>query len=267
VKTLRCGWWLPGLVVVALLGGLALPGRAAEPGRHGAESAYVRELLKILEDTGSADAFLIALDLLVDTDVEPCTAVPLVLRHAERLGILAGALKTDDKEPESLALVAEAVRKLHDRRHPSGGAEEQAREAACTPTPVVPWAAGRGDDRRTPVPPPVRAEPPPGCNDPPDEADVLRALRPPAGSSPLCESTRDNVQVVTELLVDRIDPPRFYPLVGTAQLHHCHWKCTVYYTETVRFLCPFPGQLRSVRSQVVYLDKDHLHRMDPGKSH
>ena len=73
------------------------------------------------------------------------------------------------------------------------------------------------------------------------------------------EEFRDNVQIVTELIKDVIDPPRFFPLVGPAQLHHCHWKCTVYYTETLESGYPFPFRCVRPRVQVVYIDLDHLH--------
>jgi hypothetical protein len=59
--------------------------------------------------------------------------------------------------------------------------------------------------------------------------------------------------------VDKIDPPRFFPLVGPAQLHHCHWKCTIYYRETVQSSYPFPVKVVKNRVEVVYIDKDHLH--------
>ena len=70
---------------------------------------------------------------------------------------------------------------------------------------------------------------------------------------------RDDVQIVTERLVDKIDPPRFFPLVGPAQLHHCHWKATIYYTEVIESGYPFPVKIKRPRIQVVYIDKDHLH--------
>ena len=59
--------------------------------------------------------------------------------------------------------------------------------------------------------------------------------------------------------VDKIDPVRFFPLIGPAQLHHCHWKCTIYYNETVQSDYPFPVQVKKPRVQVIYIDTDHLH--------
>jgi hypothetical protein len=137
-----------------------------------------------------------------------------------------------------------------------------------TPVPVPPWVTERMEEKyihkndfRTTIMPPIREGfPPPLCEDPPDDAMVLRALdNVTRGVWYFYEEFRDDIQIVTERLVDRIDPPRFYPLVGPAQLHHCHWKCTVYYTETVESGYPFPVRIKRPRVQVVYIDKDHLH--------
>jgi hypothetical protein len=138
----------------------------------------------------------------------------------------------------------------------------------ATPIPVPAWVTERMEEKychdidfKTPIMPPIREGfPPPLCEDPPDEARILRALpHVTRGVFYLFEEFRDNVQVVTELLVDKIDPPRFFPLVGPAQLHHCHWKCTVYYTETIESGYPFPFRCVRPRVQVVYIDLDHLH--------
>jgi hypothetical protein len=138
----------------------------------------------------------------------------------------------------------------------------------ATPVPVPPWVTERmlekycyKNDFRTPILPPIREGfPPPLCEDPPDEARVLRAMPPVCRGVPyFYEEFRDNVQVTNELLVDKIDPPRFFPLVGPAQLHHCHWKCTVYYDETIESNYPFPFRCTRPRVQVLELDLDHLH--------
>jgi hypothetical protein len=136
------------------------------------------------------------------------------------------------------------------------------------PIPVPAWVSERmvekysfDSDHRTPIMPPIReGYPPPLCEDPPDQATVLRALTKITRGIPyLYEEFRDDIQVVTERVVDKIDPPRFFPLVGPAQLHHCHWKCTVYYTETIESGWPFPFQTRKPRVEVVMIDRDHLH--------
>jgi hypothetical protein len=137
-----------------------------------------------------------------------------------------------------------------------------------TPVPVQPWVAERMDDKfmhandyRTPVMPPIRdGYPPPLCEDPPTEREVLRTLRRVKRGIPFCcEEFRDNIRIYSERIVDKIDPPRFFPLVGWAQLHHCHWKCTVYWTETIQSDYPFPAKFVKRRVEVLYIDKDHLH--------
>jgi hypothetical protein len=138
-----------------------------------------------------------------------------------------------------------------------------------TPVPVQPWTAERFDDmylhkndHRTPIMPPIRdGFPLPLCEDKPGEREVLRAMPRAARGAPyLYEEFRDDIRIRCEKIVDKIDPPRFFPLVGWAQLHHCHWKCTIYYTETVQSDYPFPVKLKKRRVQVVYIDKDHLHQ-------
>jgi hypothetical protein len=79
-------------------------------------------------------------------------------------------------------------------------------------------------------------------DDPPDDANVLRAL-----DLHKLGITASDIHIVKELVVDRTDPVRSYPLVGPARLHHRHWKCTVYF------------RILGVQwVETVYIDKDHL---------
>ena len=136
--------------------------------------------------------------------------------------------------------------------------------------PVQPWATERMEEKfstagkndfRTPVMPPIRPGfPPPLCVDPPSQQQILRAMpRVTRGVPYVYEEFRDNMQFVVEKIVDKIDPPRFFPLVGPAQLHHCHYKCTVHYVETIDSTYPYSVRINENRVQVVYIDKDHLH--------
>lgn len=138
----------------------------------------------------------------------------------------------------------------------------------ATPVPVPPWVTERMEekycyqnDHRTSILPPIRpGVPPPICEDPPDLATVLRAMPHVVRGMPyFYEEFRDDIELVNERLVDKIDPGRFFPLIGPAQLHHCHWKCMVYYTETVESGYPFPFRCKRRRVEVVYIDRDHLH--------
>ncbi|MBM3983026.1 MAG: hypothetical protein FJ304_22685 [Planctomycetes bacterium] len=137
-----------------------------------------------------------------------------------------------------------------------------------TPVPVQPWVSERleqklnhKNDGRVPIMPPIRdGVPPPICEDPPSDGEVLRAMpRMPRGVPYVYEKFMDDIVIVKNRLVDKIDPPRTFPLVGQAQLHHCHWECVIYYTETVQSDYPFPVYIKKPRVQVIYIDKDHLH--------
>lgn len=138
-----------------------------------------------------------------------------------------------------------------------------------TPVPMQPWVAERMEDKymhkndfRTPIMPPIREGfPPPVCEDPPTEREILRAMpRVLRGVPFILEEFRDDIRIVSERIVDRIDPPRFFPLVGLAQLHHCHWKCTIYFTQTYQEDYPMPVKIKKRRIEVIYIDKDHLHQ-------
>ena len=137
-----------------------------------------------------------------------------------------------------------------------------------TPVPVQPWMATRLEEKlnhrtdgKAPIMPPIRdGFPPPICEDPPSDAEVLRAMpRVPRGVPYIYETFRDDIVIIKNKLVDKIDPPRFFPLVGPAQLHHCHWECVIYYNELVQSDYPFPIYVRKPRVEVMYIDKDHLH--------
>jgi hypothetical protein len=104
-----------------------------------------------------------------------------------------------------------------------------------------------------PIPPGTRPE-----ARAPRLARIEKALPLPV-QTPLYRETRDDLDGVVEKLVDEIEPPRFYPLIGPAQVHHGHWKCTVTYDETVAVSFPFAFEIVRRQSQVVYVDTDHLH--------
>ena len=148
------------------------------------------------------------------------------------------------------------------------------------PIPVSPYFQKLPEDKfwnheryeRMPVLGPLTPNSPATALDPPSEDEVMRALekaRPVQGGLPgMHEIQRTNVRIVTEPIADYIDPPRVYPLVGPAQLHHAHYKCIVYYTEVTRVGWPIPYTTTDEDCQdVVYLDHDHLHmvgNVDPG---
>ena len=107
--------------------------------------------------------------------------------------------------------------------------------------------------------------------DPPTDDQVQRELnrvRPVDGSVPGLETTIRNIKGITkELIADYVDPPRVVPMVGPAQLHHAHYKCTVYFEEITQVGWPIPHQIKTDDGiEILYIDKDHLHRVGGGEA-
>jgi len=140
------------------------------------------------------------------------------------------------------------------------------------PVPVSPYFQDEFEDdfweheryERVPILGPLTAGGPAVALDPPSEDEVMRALesaRSVEGGLPfLHEINRNNVRIVVEPIADYVDPPRVYPMIGPAQLHHAHYKCTIYFTEVTRVGWPIPHTTVDEDAQeVVYIDHNHLH--------
>ncbi len=102
--------------------------------------------------------------------------------------------------------------------------------------------------------------------DPPTEDQCVRMfekMKPIAGSVPGTETTMRNIKNITrELIADYIDPPRVLPMVGPVQLHHAHYKITIYYEERINVGWPIPYTIQTEDGvEEFYIDKDHLHRV------
>jgi len=141
------------------------------------------------------------------------------------------------------------------------------------PIPVSPYFQKKPEDRfhmeerynRVPILGPLTEGGPVTALDPPSDDEVMRALEEihhvQGGFPFLHEVQRNNVRIVKEPIADYVDPPRVYPLIGPAQLHHAHYKCTVYYSETTRVGWPLPHTLTDEDSrEVIYIDHNHFHR-------
>lgn len=134
------------------------------------------------------------------------------------------------------------------------------------------WEAERYDS--VPILGPIVPGGPASAYDEPTDDEVMRAFekaKPTQGGLPLLhEIQRNDVKIVKEKIADYIDPPRVYPLIGPAQLHHAHYKCTIYYNETKRVGWPIPHTIRDEDAvEVMYIDHNHFHmvgNVDPGTS-
>ncbi len=140
------------------------------------------------------------------------------------------------------------------------------------PIPVSPYFQKKKEDEfwnheryaRAPILGPLVPGGPAMAFDPPSDDEVVRAweqANPIQGGLPfLHERNRNNVRIVKEKIADYIDPPRVVPLLGPVQLHHAHYKCTIYYTEVTRVGWPVPHTLVDEDAQeVIYIDHNHFH--------
>ena len=146
---------------------------------------------------------------------------------------------------------------------------------ASIPVPVSPYFQGGYEDqawekeryRKVAILDPIEGEH--FAMDPPSDDQVVRQLekiRPVSGAIPGLEITYRNIKGITkEKIADYVDPPRHFPLVGPAQLHHVHYKCTVYFEEVTRVGWPIPYTIKNEDAvEVFYIDLDHLHRVGGG---
>ncbi len=136
--------------------------------------------------------------------------------------------------------------------------------------PVTPYFSQKVEDeyweeeryKKVPILDPVEEGVPIFCLDAPSPDEVMRALPDStAGGVPfLAETSRNNVRMIVTPIVDRLGECRFFPMVGPARIHHCHYKCTVFFEETKRSHWPVPFTHTEQVEDVVYIDHDHLIR-------
>jgi hypothetical protein len=259
-------------IVATLAAALLLPafGWAGDEPASAAEAKaeYTEQLLDILGKTRSTDTFLVTLSLLVEGKAD-IRVIPEVIANAERLGIFDDHLTGDDTPKSKLASeVQEMILQIQKPGNKGGTRARYSVPPPPTPTPNqynAPSVVGSISNKppappTTPILPAVKPGQPLPKVDPPSEAEILRALRKTSRGIPyLYAEYRDDVQIVTEKITDKLDDPRFFPLVGPAQLRHVHWKCTVSCNQKIESSYPFPFQLHRPNVEVVYIDRDQLH--------
>ncbi len=143
---------------------------------------------------------------------------------------------------------------------------------AAIPIPISPYLQKQEEDKhwekerydRVPILGPITSGNEPIALDPPSDDEVMRALekaRPIEGGIPmLYERNRNNVRIVKEKIADYVDPVRVFPMIGPAQQHHSHYKCTIYYEDVRRVGWPVPHTLiDEYTREVIYIDHNHLH--------
>ena len=120
---------------------------------------------------------------------------------------------------------------------------------------------------KAPIVGPLAPNGPAEADGPPGDNEVMAALERdfplPDGVTSLWEHRRVNVRIVKDKLADYIDPPRNFPLIGPAQLHHKHYKCTVYFIALTQTCWPLPFTIADDDVQeTVYIDQNHFHMVD-----
>ena len=143
------------------------------------------------------------------------------------------------------------------------------------PIPLTPWLQDEEEEqfweqeryKRVPIMEPLSQGGPAAALDPPSDDEVIRALekaRPVEKGIPfLWTRQRNDIRIVKEKIADYVDPPRVYPTIGPAQLHHAHYKCTIYFEEITRNGWPLPYTTRDDSVEVIYIDHNHFHRVGP----
>lgn len=148
------------------------------------------------------------------------------------------------------------------------------------PVPISPYHQKLPEDKhhnheryeRVPILGPISSGGPAVALDPPSDDEVMRAFekaRPIQGGIPLLhEVQRNNIRIVKEKIADYVDPPRVVPLIGPAQLHHAHYRCTIFYSQKTWVGWPIPHLLEDQDArEVLYIDHNHFHmvgNVDPG---
>lgn len=117
-----------------------------------AKADLVDEMIQVLQRTESVDAFFVTLALLEEMGTKARPAIPAILRHAERLGILKNHLTTRGRDSEHVDKVAQALEKIRaakdqpttarnaawvPRRQPVYAEGEEQELARCLLTPKV----------------------------------------------------------------------------------------------------------------------------------
>ncbi len=196
-----------GLITWLALGGLVVGASGASAADTAALPAteanarygeYAESLVNILETTESVDAFITTLRLLDKTrTVDRERLVPLIVRHAERVGIFSNNLGDDNGGPTAMAQLVMAFTMKFAKKIPAPAkkpigqqdqkivpAAGQALLKAPEAIPVSPWVSERQETSgsRTPILAPIPEDgPAPRCADEPDDAEVVRDDAPRVG--------------------------------------------------------------------------------------
>jgi hypothetical protein len=148
----------------------------------------------------------------------------------------------------------------------SPAAAPKAPDSPRIPTTNADRVGSHAPNDKVPVLGPFQAGAPDVGLDSPSEDEVMSKLElaRPLQSNLLSGRTveRKKVRIVCEPIQDSLDPPKVSPVHGSLQVHHVHFKCTVYFTEVTHTAGPNPvTHVDEDCQEVIYIDHDHLHRV------
>ena len=88
----------------------------------------------------------------------------------------------------------------------------------------------------------------------PSDEEVIRALAKAAHTKDRCSMPEiplpGNLRIRKTRISEHVDPPKVYPMIGPAQHHHTHYRCTI---------------KGDGLPEVVYIDHNHLHMVETPK--
>lgn len=89
----------------------------------------------------------------------------------------------------------------------------------------------------------------------PTDEEILEVVGKASGGR--FGGSKGRARVTKEKIADYVDPPRFVPTIGQAQLHNIHYKCTVYFDQKGKPSVQSAGE--KSRHRTVYINHAHFH--------
>lgn len=198
-------------------------------------------------------------------------ALKTSLKSGDSLIVTNGVHKLETLNDEVLVIIATVndIVAAHQNKpagNSSTSAYQQPVRSPSLPTERAKPDSGSHHDKRyerVPVCGPVTSGGPAIAIDPPSDDEIMHALtsvRRRSSNPDFDTIRRKSVRIVKEKIADYVDAPKFVPLIGEAQLHHAHYKCTIYFAERTINGCPVPYKAKDRDAvEVIYIDHNHFH--------
>ena len=229
----------------SLSAGSIAPATSGDPPRRAQEAIYTSENLRLLQDELERSRSL-------EGPANVTKGMEEQIKNGEWETTSKVAKSKDKTSPESGQKPAPTDRKPSDEPRDFHKEEDSL------------WHNSYRNFSGPPILPPIQPGAACSAMDAPSEGEVMKKLEKarPIENSAQCKVERNRVRIVSKMIQDCLDPPRIMPLVGPVQVHHMHWKCTVYFKEVIYTNEPKPHTTVDEDCQeVIYVDRDHLHRV------